>query len=39
MEKEGSVKRTVYALIPLRVDYELTEMVRELIPIWKLLSE
>ncbi|AYY85995.1 MAG TPA: hypothetical protein DCQ68_00980 [Chryseobacterium indologenes] len=39
MEKEGLVKRTVYALIPSRVDNELTEMVRELIPIWKLLSE
>ncbi|AZB16829.1 transcriptional regulator [Chryseobacterium indologenes] len=39
LEKEGLVKRTVYALIPSRVDNELTEMVRELIPIWKLLSE
>ncbi|PWN71630.1 transcriptional regulator [Chryseobacterium phosphatilyticum] len=39
LEKEGLVKRTVYAEVPPRVDYELTEISRELIPIWKMLSE
>ena len=39
LEKEGLVKRTVYAQVPPRVDYELTDIARELIPIWQLLSE
>lgn len=39
LEKEGLVKRTVYAEVPPRVDYELTEIARELIPIWSLLSK
>jgi DNA-binding HxlR family transcriptional regulator len=39
LEKEGLVKRTVYAQVPPRVDYELTDIARELIPIWKLLSD
>ncbi|MPS64418.1 MAG: transcriptional regulator [Chryseobacterium sp.] len=39
MEKEGLVKRTVYAEVPPRVDYELTEIAKELIPIWKQLDK
>ncbi|AZA83617.1 transcriptional regulator [Chryseobacterium lactis] len=39
LEKEGLVKRTVYAEVPPRVDYELTAIARELIPIWNVLSE
>ncbi|MBV8327347.1 helix-turn-helix domain-containing protein [Chryseobacterium sp.] len=39
LEKEGLLKRTVHAQVPPRVDYELTEIARELIPIWKVLSE
>ncbi|EJL75891.1 winged helix-turn-helix transcriptional regulator [Chryseobacterium populi] len=39
MEKEGLVKRTVHAQVPPRVDYELTEIVQELIPIWKQLEK
>ncbi|UKB86204.1 helix-turn-helix transcriptional regulator [Chryseobacterium sp. MEBOG06] len=39
LEKEGLVKRTVYAQVPPRVDYELTDIARELIPIWNSLSE
>ncbi|NIF05214.1 helix-turn-helix transcriptional regulator [Chryseobacterium sp. Tr-659] len=39
LEKEGLVKRTVHAEVPPRVDYELTEIALELIPIWSMLSE
>ncbi|SHK14990.1 winged helix-turn-helix transcriptional regulator [Chryseobacterium polytrichastri] len=39
MEKDGLLKRTVYAQVPPRVDYELTEIARELIPIWKQLED
>ncbi|AZA54923.1 winged helix-turn-helix transcriptional regulator [Chryseobacterium sp. G0201] len=39
MEKEGLLKRTVHAQVPPRVDYELTEIARELIPIWKQLED
>ncbi len=38
LEKEGLVKRTVFAEIPPRVDYELTAIARELIPIWDQLD-
>jgi len=38
LEKEGLVKRTVYAEVPPRVDYELTELADKLIPIWRLLE-
>ncbi|PWN67107.1 winged helix-turn-helix transcriptional regulator [Chryseobacterium oncorhynchi] len=39
LEKEGLVKRTVHAEVPPRVDYELTTIARELIPIWSVLSD
>ncbi|SFD54726.1 winged helix-turn-helix transcriptional regulator [Flavobacterium phragmitis] len=38
LEKEGLIKRTVYAEVPPRVDYELTEIAKELVPIWNQLS-
>lgn len=38
MEKEGLLKRTIHAQVPPRVDYELTEIAKELIPIWKQLE-
>lgn len=39
LEKEGLVKRTVYAQVPARVEYELTEIAIELVPIWAQLSK
>ena len=38
LEKDGLVKRTVYAEVPTRVDYELSTISKELIPIWLQLS-
>lgn len=38
LEKDGLVKRTVYAEVPLRVDYELSSISKDLIPIWLQLS-
>lgn len=38
LEKEGLVKRTVYAEVPPRVDYELTAIACDLIPIWRQLE-
>lgn len=39
LEKEGLVKRTVYAEVPPRVEYELSEISKELIPIWRMLED
>lgn len=39
LEKDDLVKRTVYAEVPARVEYELTEMAFAFIPIFKQLSE
>jgi len=38
LEKEGLVKRTVHAEVPPRVDYELTKIANELVPIWQQLE-
>ncbi|PYF73858.1 winged helix-turn-helix transcriptional regulator [Pedobacter nutrimenti] len=34
---DGIIKRTVYAEVPVRVEYELTDIGKELIPIWEML--
>ena len=39
LEQDGLVKRTVYAEVPPRVEYELTAMALELAPIFKQLSD
>jgi len=39
LEKEGLVKRTVYAEVPPRVEYAMTDIAKELIPIWNQLSQ
>ena len=38
LEEDGMVKRTVYAEVPPRVEYELTRMAMEIGPIFKQLS-
>lgn len=39
LEQDGLVKRTVYAEVPPKVEYELTAMALELAPIFKQLSD
>jgi len=39
LEKEALVKRTVHPEVPPRVDYELTDIAKELVPIWSQLSK
>lgn len=39
LEKDGLIKRTVYAEVPPRVDYELTEIGQELVSIWEPLHD
>ncbi|MBA4166105.1 MAG: helix-turn-helix transcriptional regulator [Chitinophagaceae bacterium] len=39
LEKDSLVKRTVYAEVPTRVEYELTEVAFAFLPIFKQLSE
>jgi len=38
LEKDALVKRTVHAEVPPRVDYELTDIARELVPVWRQLE-
>lgn len=39
LEDDGIIKRTVFAEVPVRVEYELTEIGKELVPICLQLSD
>jgi DNA-binding HxlR family transcriptional regulator len=39
LERDGLVRRTVTASVPVRVDYELTDLGRSLVPVLKALKE
>lgn len=39
LEKQGLVVRTVYAAVPPRVEYHLSESARQLAPVWKQLEQ
>ncbi|MBE9600942.1 helix-turn-helix domain-containing protein [Pedobacter sp. MC2016-24] len=39
LESQGIISRTVYSSVPPKVEYELTEIGIELIPIWNKLNE
>jgi DNA-binding HxlR family transcriptional regulator len=39
MEKDGLITRTVYPAVPVKVDYQLTDSARFLIPVWQALGQ
>lgn len=39
MEKDGLISRTVHAEVPPRVEYAMTNIAKELVPIWSELSK